>query len=84
MDSTAFSPSSWSNSTVDKTLVLIFGNLDREMDLMIGSFNYRIGSLGTLRLSDPISSGLSANKTAAAATLETFVGSSSDTLQTYL
>jgi hypothetical protein len=88
MDSMVFSPSSRSNSAVDEnqicfgsvdfrahppTLVPVFANLDREMDPMIGSFNFHIGSLGTLRLSDPIYLGPSAGKTIAAAILESFV-----------
>jgi hypothetical protein len=48
------------------------------MDLTIGSFNFRVGSVGSLRLSDPIYLGPSASKTAATITLETFVGSSSE------
>jgi hypothetical protein len=48
------------------------------MDLMIGSFNFRVGSLGLVRISDPMKSGLSARKTAIVATLETSVGSSSE------
>jgi hypothetical protein len=48
------------------------------MDLTIGSFNLCVGSLGSLRLSDPILSGPLAGKTAAAATLETSVGLSGE------
>jgi hypothetical protein len=48
------------------------------MDLKIGSFNFHVGSLGSLRLSDPIPSGPSAGKTTAAAISETSVGSSSE------
>jgi hypothetical protein len=29
------------------TLAPVFTNLDREMDLTIGSFNFRVGSLGS-------------------------------------
>jgi hypothetical protein len=39
------------------TLALAFASLDQEMDLMIGSFNFRVGSLSSIRLSDPIKSG---------------------------
>jgi hypothetical protein len=93
MDSTAFLPSSWSNSTIDRnliafgtvdfrphppTLVPIFSNLYQEMDQMIGSFKFHVGSLGSLRLSHLIYLGLSANKIAAAAISETSVGSSSE------
>jgi hypothetical protein len=48
------------------------------MVLTIRSFNFRVGSLGSICLSDSIYSGRSASKTAAAAVaiLETSVGSS--------
>jgi hypothetical protein len=59
------------------TLAPIFENLDLEVDLMIGSFNFRVGSLGSVRLLDPINSGPSAGKTAGTTTSETSVGSSS-------
>jgi hypothetical protein len=93
MNLMAFSPSSKSNSKIDRnqiifgavdfqrhppTLSPVFASLDQEMDLMIGSFYFRVGSLGYVRLSDPINSGPSAGKTAIAATLETSVGSSSE------
>jgi hypothetical protein len=47
------------------------------MDFMIGSFNFHVGSLGLVRLLDPIELGSSAGRTAIAATLEAPVGSSS-------
>jgi hypothetical protein len=90
---TAFSPSSKSNSKIDKnqvnfgtinfqphppTLAPVFANLDQEMDLMIGSFNFCVGSLGSIRLSDLINSGPLAGKTIAVATSETSVGSPSE------
>jgi hypothetical protein len=93
MNSTAFSPSSKSNSKIDSnqvnfgtvdfqphrpTLAPVFANLDQEMDQMIGSFNLRVGSLGSIRLSDLISLGPSAGKTTDAATLTTSVGSYSE------
>jgi hypothetical protein len=89
----AFSPSSKSNSKIDRnkvtfgtidfqpyppTLVPAFENLDQEMDLTIGSFNFRAWSLSSLHLSDPNPSGPSAGKTAVAATSETCVGSCSE------
>jgi hypothetical protein len=55
-------------------------SLDWEMDLTIGSFNFRIESLGSLCLSHPIPSGPSAGKTTAVATSETFVGSTSEVI----
>jgi hypothetical protein len=48
------------------------------MNLSIESFDFHVGSLGTLCLSDPISSGSLAHKTAAVAPSETSVGSSSE------
>jgi hypothetical protein len=48
------------------------------MDLMIGTFNFHIGSLGSVRLSDPIKLGSSVGKTAITATPEASVGSSSE------
>jgi hypothetical protein len=69
MKSAAFSPSSKNNSKIDgnqiafgtvdfqphpPTLAPVFASLDQEMDLTIGSFNFRIGSLGFVRLSDPV------------------------------
>jgi hypothetical protein len=56
----------------------VFANLDQEMDLMIGSFNFCIESLGSVRLSDPISFGLSTGKTAAMTTSGISIGSSSE------
>jgi hypothetical protein len=48
------------------------------MDLMIGSLNFCIGSLGSIRLSDLINSGPSAGKTVSLSRLESSVGSSSE------
>jgi hypothetical protein len=48
------------------------------MDLTIGSFNFHVRSLGSVWLADPMNLGPSAGKTAAAATSETSVGSSSE------
>jgi hypothetical protein len=48
------------------------------MDLTIESLNSHTGSLGSLRLSDPISLGPSAGKTLATATSKTSIGSSSE------
>jgi hypothetical protein len=47
------------------------------MDLTIGTFNFHVGSLGSIRLLDLILLGPSGGKTAAAATLKTSIGSSS-------
>jgi hypothetical protein len=93
MNSIAFSLLSKSNSKIDgnqitfeavdfqphpPTLALVFANLDQEMDLTIGSFDFHVESLGSARLSDPIKLGPSAGKTAIVATLETSAGSSSE------
>jgi hypothetical protein len=93
MNSTAFSLSANSNSKVDgnqisfgtidfrphpPTFMLVFASLDQEMDLTIGSLNFCVDSLGSIRLLDPTKSGLSAGKTATAAMSESSVGSSSE------
>jgi hypothetical protein len=48
------------------------------MDPTMGSFNFRVGSLGSIRLSDSMKSGPSAGRIAVAATPEASVGSSSE------
>jgi hypothetical protein len=48
------------------------------MGLMVGSLNFRIGSLGSIRLSDPTKSDPSAGKTATMVMSEPSVGSSSE------
>jgi hypothetical protein len=58
------------------TLTPVFASLDQEMDLTIGSPNFRVGSLGSIRLSDPTKSDPSAGKTATIS--ESSVGSSSE------
>jgi hypothetical protein len=79
MNSTAFLLPANRNSKVDgnqisfgtvdfqphpPTLTPIFANLDQEMDLMIGSMNFHVGSLGSIRLLDPTKLDPSAGKTA--------------------
>jgi hypothetical protein len=44
------------------TLALVFTSLDQEMDLMFGSLNFRVGLLGSIRLSGPTKLGPSAEK----------------------
>jgi hypothetical protein len=93
MDSMAFSLLANSNSKVDgnqisfgtrdfqlhpPTLTPIFASLDQEMDLTIGSLNFRVGSLGSIRLSDSTKSNPSASKTMIIAMSESSVGSSSE------
>jgi hypothetical protein len=59
------------------TLTPVFANLDQEMDLAFGSLKFRVGSLGSIRLLDPTTSGLSAEETASAVMSDSLVGSSS-------
>jgi hypothetical protein len=93
MNSTTFLLSANNNSKVDgnqgtseavdfqphpPTLTPVFANLDQEMDLTIGSLNFHVRSLGTTRLSDPMKSGPSAEKTVPAAMSESSVDSSGE------
>jgi hypothetical protein len=59
------------------TLTPVFASLDEEMDLTFGSLNFCVGSLGSIRLSDPTKLGPSAGKTMTAAMSESSVDSSS-------
>jgi hypothetical protein len=52
--------------------------MDQDMDLTIGSLNFHVGSLGSIRLSDPAKLGLSASKSKIVAGSESSVGSSSE------
>jgi hypothetical protein len=56
------------------TLTPVFASLDQEMDLTIGSLNFCVGSLGSIRLSDLTKSDPSASKTAIIATMENIGG----------
>jgi hypothetical protein len=58
------------------TLTPIFTSLDQEMDLMIESLNFCVGSLGSIRLSDSTKSDPSASKTTTIAMSESLVDSS--------
>jgi hypothetical protein len=93
MNSTAFLLSSNSNPKVDgnqitfgavdfqphpPTVTTVFTSSDQEMDLTIESLNFRVGSLGTICLSDPINSGPSVGKAWSTARSESSVGSSSE------
>jgi hypothetical protein len=77
MNSTAFSLSANGNPQVDKiqipfetvdfqphqsSLAQVFESMDQDMDLTIGSLNFRIGSLGSIRLSDPTKTDPSASE----------------------
>jgi hypothetical protein len=93
MNLTIFSLPANSNSKVDgnqisfgtvdfqphpPTLTLVYARLDQEMDLTIGSLNFRVGSLGSINVSDPSRSDLSAGKTVTMAISESSVGYSSE------
>jgi hypothetical protein len=52
--------------------------MEKDMDLTIGSLNFRVGSLGSIRLSDPAKLGLSASESKIVAMLESSEGSSSE------
>jgi hypothetical protein len=60
------------------TLTPVFASLDQEMNLTIGSLNFRVGSLGSIRLSDSAKSDPSAGKTVTMVMSESSVGSSSE------
>jgi hypothetical protein len=51
--------------------------MDQDMDFTIESLNFRVGSLGSVRLSDPISSDPSASEVKTIAMSESSLGSSS-------
>jgi hypothetical protein len=59
-----------------ETLTLVFASLDQEMDLTIGSLNFHVGSLGSIRLSNLTKLDPSVGKTATMAISESSVGSS--------
>jgi hypothetical protein len=52
--------------------------MDQDMDLMIGSLNFHVGSLGSIRLSDPAKPGPSASESKTVAMSESSEGSSSE------
>jgi hypothetical protein len=56
----------------------VFENMDHDMDLTIGSLNFRVGSLGSIRLSDPAKPGPSASKSKTETTSKSSEGSSSE------
>jgi hypothetical protein len=55
----------------------VFKSMDQDMDLTIGSLNFRVGSLGSIRLSDPAKPGPSASEPKIVAMSESSEGSSS-------
>jgi hypothetical protein len=52
--------------------------MDQDMDLTIGSLNFRVGSLGSIRLSDPTKPDSSASEPETVAISESSEGSSSE------
>jgi hypothetical protein len=56
----------------------VFGSMDQDMDLTIGSLNFCVGSLGSIRLSDLMKMGLSASEPKTVAMLESSESSSSE------
>jgi hypothetical protein len=56
----------------------VFENMDQDMDLTIGSLNFHVGSLGSIRLSDPTKPGPSASEPKTVAMSESSEGSSSE------
>jgi hypothetical protein len=93
MDSTAFSHSANNSSEVDENQISfetvdfqphssnftpIFEIMDQNMDLTIGSLNFRVGSLGSIHLSDPAKPGSSASESKTVVVSESSVGSSSE------
>jgi hypothetical protein len=57
---------------------LIFESMDQDMDLTIGSLNFRVGSLGSIHLLDLAKPGPSASKSKTVAMSESSEGSSSE------
>jgi hypothetical protein len=93
MNSTAFLPFPNSNSEVDEiqipfrtvnfqprqsNFMPIFESMDQDMDLTIGSLNFRVESLGSICLLDPMKPGPSASKSKTVAMSESLEGSSSE------
>jgi hypothetical protein len=105
MNSTAFSLSANNSSQVDEiqipfgttdfqphqsSFTQVFESMDQDIDLTIGSLNFRAGSLGSIRLSDPMKTDPSVSEPETVAMSESSESSSSevnspvDTSQTYL
>jgi hypothetical protein len=93
MNSTAFSLLANINSKVDEkqisigtvdfqphplNFIPIFESTDQDMDLIIRSLNFRVRSLGSIRLSDLAKLDLSASEDKTVAISESSVGSSSE------
>jgi hypothetical protein len=93
MNWTAFSLSANSSPQVDEiqipfgtvdfqphqsSFTKVFESMDQDMDLTIGSLNFRVGSLGSIRLSDPTKPDPSASEPETVAMSESSEGSSSE------
>jgi hypothetical protein len=93
MNLTAFSLLANSNPEVDEiqipfrtidfqlhqsSFTQVFESMDQDMDLMIRSLNFRVGSLGSIRLSDPAKPGPSASESKIIVMSESSEGSSSE------
>jgi hypothetical protein len=93
MNSMTFSLLANNNSQVDEIQILfrtvdfqphqssftqVFESMDQDMDLTIGSLNFRVGSLGSIRLLDPMKMGPSASEPKTVVMLESSEGSSSE------
>jgi hypothetical protein len=93
MNSTAFSLSANSSPQVDEiqipfgtidfqphqsSFMQVFESMDQDMDLTIGSLNFRVRSLGSIRLSDPMQPDPSASEREIVAMSESSEGSSSE------
>jgi hypothetical protein len=93
MNSTVFSLSANSNPQVDKiqipfgtidfqphqsSFTQVFESMDQDMDLMIGSLIFHVGSLGSIRLLDPMKLDPSASEPKTVAMSKSSAGSSSE------
>jgi hypothetical protein len=56
----------------------VFESMDQDMDLTIGSLNFRVGSLGLIRLSDPAKPGPLASESKIVVMSKSSEGSSSE------
>jgi hypothetical protein len=93
MNSTAFLLLANNNSEVDEiqipfgtidfqphpsSFTQVFESMDQDMDLAIGSLNFHVRSLGSIRLSDPVKPGPSASEPKTVVMSESSEGSSSE------
>jgi hypothetical protein len=93
MNSTAFSLLANNNPQVDEiqipfgtidfqphqsSFTQVFESMDQDMDLTIGSLNFHVGSLGSIRLLDPMKPDPSASEPETVAMSESSEGSSSE------